>query len=186
MAKAKNSLKRQPDVQGLRAGVRGPGQPRKQPILNHTQLLNQAAVQKVENKYQVVTLRRDGYTMREIADILKVSITLVHNALHEVMHETILKYRESSEEARQLQVERLDGLLKIYTPLARGYEAIVADDKNPGVMRTVQVKPNLEAAKFILDIEARRAKLLALDVPETKKLDVTGIREYVGVDLDEV
>lgn len=119
-----------------------------------------------ERRYQVVQLRKQGYSVQQIAESLHCSADTVRDDLIKVLKVAVSEYAETTEENRQLQIERLDGLLKKYYPLAES--------------------GSLAAAAMVLSIEQRRSKLLALDLPEVKKLDVTGIREYVGVDLNEV
>lgn len=123
-------------------------------------------IRMMERRYQVVKMRKEGYTTKEIADTLGINVVTVRDDIVRLLKQTITETAETTEENRQLQIERLDGLLKKYYGMAE--------------------MGSLAAAATVLAIEARRAKLLALDVPETKKLDVTGIREYVGIDPNDV
>jgi DNA-binding CsgD family transcriptional regulator len=129
-------------------------------------ILSPNSAQALARRYQVFALRKDGYTIREIAETLNLSEESVHRDLKTVMSRLATELAENVEENRTLQIARLDALLKKYQGLAEG--------------------GNLSAASMVLAIETRRSKLLALDVPEQKKLEVTGIREYVGIDLNEV
>jgi len=130
------------------------------------------AVEIIEKRYQAVELRRDGYTIKQIADTMQIGLDQARNLIVEALNFSIEKTNETIEEHRQLQVERLDKLLSQYMPMAAPGVGI------PGA--------NLGAAMMVLSVEARRAKLLALDVPETKKHEITAIREYVGIDPDDV
>lgn len=129
-------------------------------------ILEAKSLIRIEQQYQVWKLRKDGHSLHDIAATLGISIESVRRCLTDYAKHLIAEMSETVEESRKLQEERLDGMLKAYQPLAEA--------------------GNLSAASAVLAIEARRSKLLALDVPETKKLDVTGIREYVGVNLDDV
>jgi DNA-binding CsgD family transcriptional regulator len=129
-------------------------------------ILSPNSAQALARRYQVFALRKDGYTIREIAETLNLSEESVHRDLKTVMSRLATELAENVEENRTLQIARLDALLKKYQGLAEA--------------------GNLSAASMVLAIETRRSKLLALDVPEQKKLEVTGIREYVGIDLNEV
>jgi DNA-binding CsgD family transcriptional regulator len=129
-------------------------------------ILSPNSAQALARRYQVFALRKDGYTIREIAETLNLSEESVHRDLKTVMSRLATELAENVEENRTLQIARLDALLKKYQGLAEG--------------------GNLSSASMVLAIETRRSKLLALDVPEQKKLEVTGIREYVGIDLNEV
>jgi predicted transcriptional regulator len=144
------------------------------------------SVRDIELRYQVVTMRRDGYTIQEIADTLSISQATARLHLTKSLTETIKNYQETTEESRQLQLDRLDALVRTYTPLAKGHTEMVPDTNRPGQMKEVWVAPNVNAGIFLLNIEQRRSKLLALDVPEIKKLEVSGVREYVGICIDDV
>lgn len=120
----------------------------------------------LERRYQVWTLRTQGYTIRDISASLGISMPTVRDDIITIGKRLAGDLAETVEENRSLQISRLDALLKKYQPLAEG--------------------GSLSAAQMVLSIETRRSKLLALDVPETKKLEVSGVREYVGVDMDQV
>ncbi len=143
-------------------------------------------VRMIENRYQIVRLRRDGFTIQEIAETLDISAVQVHNQLQIALNISISETAETTEESRQLQIERLDLLLKTYTPFATEWHKETRIDMQTKQEIIVECPPDPKYASLILSIEMRRAKLLALDVPETKKLDVTGVREYLGVDLEQV
>ncbi len=140
-------------------------------------LLAPASIARIERRYRAVELRKQGYLLREIAVELNVDEGTVSADLRAVLLVLIKETEGTTEENRVLAVERLDGMLKAYYPIAS--EPLVTDDG--------QIIPmNMAAAQLVLQIEARRAKLLALDVPESKVNPQTGVREYVGVDLSKV
>lgn len=142
-------------------------------------------VEVIERKYQIVELRRQGYTVIQIARELNISPPTVSRDLKDVLNNTVRLYQESTEESRQLQIERLDKLLKVYIPYAEEPHTEIRQDMN-GNDVFVQVPPNPVYAALVLKIEERRAKLMALDKPENKNDEVSAIREYVGIDMDEV
>lgn len=129
-------------------------------------VMSPKTVRALNLEWQIFDMRRDGHTIHEIAVELGVSDPTVSEHLKRVLDRTVSEIAESADQNRQLQIDRLDKLLKKYMPMAQ--------DGNMG------------AASLVLTIEARRSKLLALDVPETKRVDVTGIREYVGIDVEAV
>ncbi len=149
-------------------------------------VLSTRSVREIEDRYRIVTMRRDGYLVREIAETLGITEGKVRDQLQKSLELTINTLQETTEENRELAIERLDNLLRTYMPIAKGYVETVPDPDRPGQTKEITIRPNLNAAMFIVNLEARRAKLLALDKPETKKLEVTGIREYAGVDMDAV
>lgn len=149
-------------------------------------VLDVSTLERIERRYQVTSLRRDGYTLRQIAESLNISEATVHYDLVDCLNETIQKYSETTEQSRQLQIERLDQLIQVYTPLATTITRKEVIDGRSGKSVVCIEPPNPIYASLILNIEARRAKLLALDVPEVKKLELTGIREYVGINVEDV
>jgi uncharacterized protein YerC len=149
-------------------------------------ILAPRAVKHIEQRYQIVQLRRDGFTIREIAQTLGIDDSTVCNQLKKALEYAVSQTNETTEESRQLQVERLDLLLKTYKPFATEWHKEERVDPASNARVIIEVPPDPKYANLILQIEMRRSKLLALDVPETKKLDVTGIREYTGVDMDKV
>lgn len=140
----------------------------------------------IERRYRVACLRRDGYNLYEIAQTVGFDIQTVRADLQAMFSMAIKETNETTEENRQLQIERLDNLIKTYTPLATEHLNREVIDRTTGQPVIVIEPPNPMYANLILNIEARRAKLLALDVPEVKKLEITGVREYVGIDVESV
>jgi transcriptional regulator len=144
----------------------------------------------------VVTLRREGWSVQEIADVLGCSAAAVHNDLTEVLAQSVNETAETTAEARQLQAERLDMMLKQFMPMTQDRVVKIVDPDQPYRLdeegervpnyRDTIIPASLAAAQMVIQIEARRSKLQALDVPETKNLNVTGVREYIGVDVEQV
>lgn len=124
------------------------------------------ALQLLQRRYSVWKMRKDGYSVREIHEVLGHTEETIRGDIVTIAARLATALGESVEESRFLQIERLDALLKKFQPLGEA--------------------GSVPAAAMVLQIESRRSKLLALDMPEVKKLDVTGIREYVGVNLDDV
>lgn len=129
-------------------------------------ILRATEVKLLERRYQVWGLRKDGYTIKDIAKTLDCGEDSVRSDIVTIAKRIASELAETVEESRTLQVARLDAMLVKYQALAEA--------------------GNMGAATLVLSIEARRSKLLALDLPEQKKLEVTGIREYIGVNLDDV
>ncbi len=164
----KPRVKRQDQITALRARKRAEdgvvtGESK---ITGKGKLLSPKTVRELELDWQIFEMRRDGHTVQEIATYLGIALSTVRDHIIKVLNRTISETAETAEENRQLQIDRLDSILKQYMPMATG--------------------GSLAAASMVLSVEARRAKLLALDVPEVKRVDVTGIREYVGVDVEKV
>lgn len=140
----------------------------------------------IERRFQVMELRKRGNTVQQIATALKCDVRTVRGDIMEVMRVAIHETAETTEEMRTIQLERLDAMLLIYLPLATEEHIEEKMDAMSGTKVLVRVPPNPIYAQLVMSIEARRAKLLALDVPETKKIETTGIRLYEGVDISKV
>jgi uncharacterized protein YerC len=150
------------------------------------EILSPKNVKKIERQYQVVQLRRDGYSHKEIAETLGISVSCVHTDLITCLNRTLTDTAENADQQRQIEEERLDLLVKTYTPLATQEYKTVAVDRRTGQPIVVVNPPNPQYAGILLQVSGQRAKLKALNLPEVKKVEVTGVREYVGVDLDKV
>lgn len=148
---------------------------------HHTQTL-----EAVERRYKVVKMRRDGMSIPDIAADLGVSLNTVANDLVEILDKTYIEIEETVEQARNIQLQRLDALLIPAMKLATTEHNELSFDPRTGAPVIVTMPPDPKYAGVVLQIEARRAKLLALDKPETKIVEVSGIREYVGVDYSKV
>ncbi len=149
-------------------------------------VMSPRALREIEQRYQISEMRRDGFTVREIAIALDISMATVRSSLQKALELAINTTAETTEESRQLQIERLDLLLKTYKPFATEWHKEERIDALSGQAVIIECPPDPKYANLILTIEMRRAKLLALDVPETKRLDVSGVREYVGVKVEDV
>lgn len=144
------------------------------------------AVRQYEERYRIMCMRRDGHSIEEIADALNHGKDYIKRIIDETLDDTMDMLKIDTEHERKLQIMRLDNLLKTYTAMAtEGYNELVVDPRtNQQII--VQRPPNPAYAQLILQIEQRRAKLIALDMPETKHVSITAIRQYVSVDLDKV
>ncbi len=153
----KTTKKRPVPVKALRtqAKTQGPH------TVNSVQTLRQ-----IDRRYKVVEMRRQGWSYQDIANALGCTAVTASEDMKEVMGLTMKELSETTDEMRQLEIERYDALLRFYQPLAEA--------------------GNLAAAGLVLSISASRRKLCALDKPEEKNQQETAIRVYVGIDVDAV
>lgn len=158
MAPAKKKAVQVKRLRDKKRAVRAPTGPGK--------LLSPQTVRVIESDYQVMIMRRDGHTIQQIAETLGLNQSTVSEKIKKVLSNTIGEMAETTEEHRQLELERYDAIIKTYMPMC--------------------IAGNLAAAAVILQVSQQRRKLLSLDIPEVKRLEVTAIREYVGVDLEQV
>lgn len=138
-------------------------------------------------KAEVMRLRRQGHTFEAIGQELGITRQRAHQIYQQVLEE--IPVHEVSQ-YRVEQAARLDELLvRAHEVLGRRHVHVsqgrIVLDKETG--EPVQDDgPILAAIKTILDIEARRAKLLGLDTP-VKQQAGTGLTvtyAFEGVSLD--
>src|SRR5690348_1571549 len=114
---------------------------KRQPATGKGRILSATVVEKVERRFQVLEMRKKGYTLQEIAEALQVGPDTVRSDLQKVLSDTIKTMAENTGEARQLEVERFDAIIKYYWPLA--------------------LAGNLAATAVLLQVSQQRRKLLA-------------------------
>ena len=121
---------------------------------------------RIEQEFQALELRKRGYTYKEIADTMGIYVTLVTSLLEDVLTRHVKACQETVENVRLLEAERLDCM---YKSIHDGIE-----------------KGSLGHVDIGLKVMQRRAKMLGVDMPESKDIKVSGIREYVGIDIGQV
>lgn len=173
--------KKKPQVYSLKEAPK----PRKKPG-GHSKLTSTRTLRKVQRMYEVTHLKEQGYSHTEIAEALKLSPMEVGKLLRECLELTISEVAETTEQARQMEIARLDRLVKTYHHYAHDVHTEIRINPMTGMEVLVEMPPDPKYAKLLLDVSTRRSKLLALDVPEVKKIETTGIREYIGVDISKV
>ena len=106
----------------------------------------------IEKKAEAVRLRRYGLGYAQIAEKLGCAQSTAYSYVMDALAETRVALQEDAEAIRQMELERLDSMLLGFMP-----KAMKGDDR---------------AAKTVLSIMERRAKLLGLDA--AGRLDVVG------------
>lgn len=108
------------------------------------------AVESAEKQRRILELRKAGYTLDQIADELGYAdASGVHHALTRTLERTV---GEPAQELRALEADRLDEMWrKVWEKLDRG---------DVGVVET------------LIRLQARRAKLLGLDVPTLQRHEI--------------
>jgi len=120
----------------------------------------------LERRYKVMKLRKDGLPLHEIAAILDCAPETIRNDIRDVMGKTAQEMLETADEARVLERARYEAMIKVYQPAAEA--------------------GNMAAAQLILNISRELRKMEAIDKPEEKKTEESGVRVYVGIDIDQV
>lgn len=113
-------------------------------------------VAKVHNALRALELRRKGLTHARIAEDLGISQSYVTELLQEAMGRQV---DEAADEARRLDLERLDDML------AGVYDAATGGD--------------IEAINAVMSIMSRRAKMLGYEAPS--KTDNTNVNVNASV-----
>jgi hypothetical protein len=111
-------------------------------------------VQAAQRRQSAVSLRVAGRTYAQIADELGVSKQRAYQAVAEAVAEVNQQCRESAEELRRVECERLDAAQ------AAIWDKVVGGD--------------LKAVETFLKLATRRARLLGLDAPTRTQVEATG------------
>jgi hypothetical protein len=118
-----------------------------------------------QREARMLELRRDGRTHAEIAEMFGVDRSRVTRIIQRGMDRIV---REPAEQVKAMDLERLDQLqLEALAVLRRrhvvvsGGKIVRGDDDQP----LVDDGPTLAAIGKLLEIQARRARLLGLDAP---------------------
>lgn len=119
-----------------------------------SRLGNQPAGQKenaAERRVNALNLRKSGASFRQIGDQLGVDAATAYRDVQRALADLAKEQRESAEQLRQLELERLDALqIALWVQARQG---------------------NQGAVDRVLRIMERRARLLGLDAPT--KADIT-------------
>lgn len=148
--------------------------------------LSPAVVVKLQRRYRVIDMRASGATYEEIAKTLGVSTAVVSEDLRVLMEDTVSVTKETTELARAVADRRLDMMISAHMPYATEEKDVPVRNSVTGAITTVKAPPSTAHAQIVLQVDQRKSKLLGLDKPEEKHLKVSGIREYIGVDWDDV
>lgn len=140
----------------------------------------------IERRRKVILLRAQGWDYEAIAHAIESTVRTVRSDVIECLGIAATELLLTSENERELQKIRLDMLLKTHLTLATDNHVEERIDKNTGTKILISVPPDPAYASIALKVMERQAKLMALDSPEVKKLEVSGIREYLGIDMDKV
>lgn len=107
----------------------------------------------LENAVNALELRKRGASYRQIAKALDCATSTAHELVQTAMRDTL---QEPADEVRQIELERLDLMLKALLP-----RALDSDDKGQA-----------RCAEMVLKLMDRRASYLGLDAPTRRVVDV--------------
>lgn len=123
-------------------------------------------------RHNVVTMTLAGASQAEIAEALGVTRSRVSRAVNRVLDEWEAEDRSRIEEVRELQLRRIDRLVRAHWNDALG----IRDD---GTSKP----PSIRATEAIRKLEALRARIAGTEAP--KKVEVTGELGLV-IDAEEI
>jgi hypothetical protein len=110
----------------------------------------------VEHTERAVKLRRDGYTYREIAKEMKITLREAHRLVTRAFRAVQRHAKEATEQYVELQVERLEAMYRALAPRM--------EKATEGQSRAIEVA---------LKVLERQAKLLGLDAPAKTETKIT-------------
>lgn len=119
----------------------------------------------LQRQLLALELRKSGFTYREIGEKLNISHVQAYKDVNEELKRLAELRADSADELRQLELEKLDKL-----------------EKN--LMHWADAG-SVEATKALIKIQERRSKLLGLDAPEKKDVNIKGAKTYIGFTPDE-
>lgn len=128
---------------------------------------------------RVAKLRVRGYSMREIAAEVGVSLETVHSDVHAVLDRTIDSADDAIKRERAVSVARLDAALRSIWPLIDS-DGDEPDDDGDIEATIARATKRLEAIDRVVRLDARRAKLLGLDTPTKQEVEVSAAEQLQG------
>lgn len=140
----------------------------------------------VERRRNVMALKRAGWDYEDIGNALDLRPETIKEIVVDSLNRSINEFALNTEQERAIQMAQLDELMKINLPAATTEQKKIVIDAVTNQQMVITTPPDPIFTNVALKIMERRSKLLALDQPETKKVEVSGIREYKGIDLDRV
>lgn len=145
-----------------------------------------STIRMLERRRNVLQMRQKGWSYDEIASALNIGVETARKDVVYCLNLSATELCETAVEERELQKARLDAMLKPNFQFATEYRNEIRIDNKTGKEFVVVCPPDPSFANTVLKIEERRSKLLALDVPETKKVEISGVREYNGIDINKI
>jgi hypothetical protein len=118
--------------------------------------------EQLDRELAVVELRREGKTWQQIADVVKYATPMgAWKAYQRACQRTL---QEPTDEARRIELDRLDALQRTYWEPA--------------------VEGNLRAADFVLRVIDRRARILGIDAPQKIQAEVVNYEGVGSIDAE--
>jgi Homeodomain-like domain-containing protein len=123
-----------------------------------------------EHRLAALRLRKEGFTYQAIGDRIGISRQRAHQLVTDELTKLRTETPEAAEQVRQLELERLDAMLRILAPQVK--------------------RGDIPAMQMVLRIMERRAKLLGLDAPQAFTVlltrEITHLADELGLDVGAV
>jgi predicted transcriptional regulator len=113
----------------------------------------------VEKAWYVWELRKEGYTHSHIAKQLGITAEEVRDVIRKSRKELIGDIRRNVEEARALAIDRMEGIISMYTPIAKAGKVRVSRGNGEEPYTDDEWKYCLLAGKIVLEAIREVAKL---------------------------
>ena len=143
-----------------------------------------AAIVADQDRQKAINLRLQGHTFREIAAAVGVSVETAHRYVNDGWERIQTATDEQRQELRDLELARLDAMLKRVLPIATAnnlkVEKEVFRNGQAEIICEEDAELQFKAVDRALKIGKRRAELLGLDAPA--KIEVTGKRKTVPLE----
>lgn len=130
-----------------------------------------------------------GQTYDSIAEKLGISTKEAYDYTKEAIKNWTQELALSAEEARELEIKRLDAMIAMLMPRAFPHPIISEETGLPirdAKGKEILTDPDITSCKLILEIVERKSRFMGLDAADKlkEKMADTLIRKYIGVDPD--
>lgn len=135
-------------------------------------------------RHQAIKMRLEGYTFREIADEIGISVSTAHTYVNDGWERVQNATDEDRTLLRDMELARCDQMLKRVLPIATANNLLVEKEKFVDGSMIVVTEEDAElqfkAVDRVLKIQKRRSDLLGLDAPT--KIEQTGASALIPLD----
>lgn len=116
-----------------------------------TEITTKDDIKKAELLHQIVLMKKKGFSTLEIANELSVSPEYAHKLYTAYYNKLMRDCAETVDQSRQLELDRLDELTKVFLPLG--------------------MTGDIAAAEFFIKLSKHRSQILGLNKP--KEVNIT-------------
>lgn len=133
---------------------------------------------------EALRLRCRGFTIREIAAELKISVAVAHSDVRTALGNAKKLSEDELQAERELELHRIDAALRVVSKILNEREVTAVEaaklEISPSELLDSEDELKLKAIDRQVKLQEQRAKLLGLYAPQKVEAEVT------GVSLDEL